>query len=103
MQFYNNPSCDLDGDGFGASFAQWSGDVTALSNETRVFVGAGAFSAAGGGYVPGDAFGARVALVGNGSEGNMGGVMLWAGSEGLGNVDGSGRDYLQYAKSALVV
>jgi len=103
VQFYNNPSCDLSGDGFGASFATWSADLAQLSNTTRVFVGAGAFSGAGSGYVPGDALGGRVALAQQGNVGNLGGVMLWDGSEGLRNVDGAGMDYLQYAKSALEV
>ncbi|GAB7341788.1 hypothetical protein MBLNU457_g0118t1 [Dothideomycetes sp. NU457] len=103
VQFYNNPQCDLSGDGFGASFGTWSADLAQLSNTTRVFVGAGAFSGAGSGYVPGDALGGRVALAQQGSVGNLGGVMLWDGSEGLRNVDGAGMNYLQYAKSALEV
>lgn len=103
MQFYNNPSCNLDSAGFRDSFAAWS---NLLSNGThatspKLYVGAGAFSGAGSGYVEGSGLGSRVSLARELYTDDLGGVMLWDGSEGLANVDQYGVDYLEYAKAAL--
>lgn len=103
VQFYNNPSCSLESPGFQDSFAAWP-DL--LSNGTRssgprVYVGAGATESAGSGYVEGSGLGSRVSLARELYTHNLGGIMLWDGSEGLANVDQNGVDYLEYAKAAL--
>lgn len=101
VQFYNNPSCDLDAPGFQRSFADWSNDLAAVSNTTKVFIGAGAFEGAGSGYVVGAGLSSMVSLVREMEVENLGGVMLWDGSEALSNVDQYGEDYLVYAKGSL--
>ncbi|KAG9632704.1 glycoside hydrolase, partial [Aureobasidium melanogenum] len=101
VQFYNNPSCDLSSDGFATSFADWSDDMLAANNETKVFVGAGASASAGSGYVEGDALGHQISLARELYTTNLGGIMLWDGVQGLVNVDEYGNDYLFYAKESL--
>lgn len=104
VQFYNNPSCNLDSDGFQASFAAWSANLSA-SNTTpgrpRLYIGAGAFEGAGSGYVEGDGLAVPISMARELYVDNLGGIMLWDGSEALENVDGYGVDYLTYAKAAL--
>ena len=104
VQFYNNPSCNLDSEGFQDSFAAWSANLSASSTtpgKPRVYVGAGAFSGAGSGYVQGDGLSGPVSLGRELHTDNLGGIMLWDGSEALANVDQYGVDYLEYAKAAL--
>jgi chitinase len=101
VQFYNNPSCDLSSDGFATSFADWSDDLLAANNETKVFIGAGASASAGSGYVEGDALGHQISLARELYTSNLGGIMLWDGVQGLVNVDEYGNDYLFYAKESL--
>ncbi|KAI4727356.1 glycoside hydrolase [Aureobasidium sp. EXF-10728] len=101
VQFYNNPSCDLSSDGFAAAFSGWSDELYAANNETKLFIGAGAFGGAGSGYVEGAALGHQVSLARQLYTSNLGGVMLWDGVEGLANVDEYGNDYLVYAKGSL--
>lgn len=101
VQFYNNPSCDLDSAGFATSFADWSDDLLAANNETKVFIGAGASASAGSGYVDGAALGHQISLARELYTENLGGIMLWDGVQGLANVDEYGNDYLSYAKESL--
>ena len=104
VQFYNNPACNLDSAGFQASFAAWSANLSAVSatpGRPRVYIGAGAFEGAGSGYVEGAGLAGPVGLARELYVGNLGGVMLWDGSEAAANVDGFGVDYLEYAKAAL--
>ncbi|KAH0340245.1 glycoside hydrolase, partial [Aureobasidium melanogenum] len=101
VQFYNNPSCDLSSDGFATSFANWSDDLFAVNNETKIFVGAGASASAGSGYVEGDALGHQISLARELYTTNLGGIMLWDGVQGSANVDEYGNDYLFYAKESL--
>ncbi|KAG9663262.1 glycoside hydrolase, partial [Aureobasidium melanogenum] len=101
VQFYNNPSCDLSSDGFATSFADWSDDLLAANNETKVFIGAGASASAGSGYVEGDALGHQISLARELYTTNLGGIMLWDGVQGSVNVDEYGNDYLFYAKESL--
>lgn len=101
VQFYNNPSCNIDSSGFQASFAAWSNDLAALSPSTRVFIGVGGFEGAGSGYIIGSGLETRVSLVRELDLDNLGGVMVWDGSMALANVDQYGDDYLVYAKGSL--
>jgi chitinase len=101
VQFYNNPSCELSSPGFADSFAAWSDDLYAASNQTKLYIGVGASAAAGSGYVDGAGLGHQVSLARQLYTGNLGGVMLWDGVEALGNVDEYGNDYLVYAKGSL--
>lgn len=132
VQFYNNPSCNLNnnnttsnGAGFLTSLQSWSADVTPIQGSDgsspfvdtmngvpspRVYVGAPAFPAAGSGWVEGEEF-VRVleGLRGLGLP-NFGGVMLWDGAYGVlsARVDGVygrtgvGRSYMRLVKDVLV-
>lgn len=101
VQFYNNPSCELSSSGFADSFAGWSDELFAANNNTKLYIGVGASAAAGSGYVDGAGLGHQVSLARQLYTENLGGVMLWDGVEGLGNVDEYGNDYLVYAKGSL--
>ncbi|KAI5198807.1 glycoside hydrolase [Aureobasidium subglaciale] len=101
VQFYNNPSCDLSSAGFADSFANWSDELSAANNETRLFIGVGGFEGAGSGYVEGAGLGHQVSLARQLYVGNLGGVMVWDGVEGGANVDEYGNDFLVYAKGSL--
>ena len=103
VQFYNNPSCNIDAQGFQQSFKAWS-DLLAsgtIVRGPRLYIGAAGFEGAGSGYVKGSGLGTRVRTARGLYVENFGGVMLWDGSEAALNVDEYGVDYLSYAKSAL--
>ncbi|KAK5109341.1 hypothetical protein LTR62_007110 [Meristemomyces frigidus] len=104
VQFYNNPSCNLNSTGFASSFEQWSKLLNDSSGEKqpRLYVGSGAFEAAGSGYVPGSELRGTVGRTDSHVVGSMGGIMLWDGSAALKNVDVHGRNYLEYAKAAVL-
>jgi chitinase len=103
VQFYNNPSCNLDAPGFQQSFKKWS-DLLASGTKVRgprLYIGAAGFEGAGSGYVKDSGLGTRVRTARGLYVENFGGVMLWDGSEAALNVDQYGVEYLSYAKSAL--
>lgn len=103
VQFYNNPSCNLDTPGFQQSFKAWS-DLLASGTQVRgprLYIGAAGFEGAGSGYVKGSGLGTRVRSAKGLYVENFGGMMLWDGSEAALNEDSYGVDYLEYAKSAL--
>ncbi|KAM0706728.1 hypothetical protein Q7P35_006058 [Cladosporium inversicolor] len=103
VQFYNNPSCNIDAPGFQQSFKAWS-DLLASGTQVRgprLYIGAAGFEGAGSGYVKGSGLGTRVRTARGLYVENFGGVMLWDGSEAALNVDQYGVDYLGYAKAAL--
>jgi chitinase len=103
VQFYNNPSCNIDTPGFRQSFQAWS-DLLASGTQVRgprLYIGAAGFEGAGTGYVKGSGLGTRVSTARGLYVENFGGVMLWDGSEAALNVDQYGVDYLEYAKTAL--
>jgi chitinase len=103
VQFYNNPSCNIDTPGFRQSFQAWS-DLLASGTQVRgprLYIGAAGFEGAGSGYVKGSGLGTRVRTARGLYVENFGGVMLWDGSEAALNVDQHGVDYLEYAKTAL--
>jgi chitinase len=103
VQFYNNPSCNLDAPGFQQSFKKWS-DLLASGTKVRgpkLYIGAAGFEGAGSGYVKGSGLGTRIRTARGLYVENFGGVMLWDGSKAAINVDQYGVDYLSYAKSAL--
>ena len=104
VQFYNNPACNLDSDGFQSSFAAWSANLSSSSTipgKPRIYIGAGAFEGAGSGYVQGPGLSSVISVARELYVHNLGGIMLWDGSEAMANVDQNGVDYLDYAKSAL--
>ncbi|KAK4895334.1 hypothetical protein LTR27_006677 [Elasticomyces elasticus] len=103
VQFYNNPSCNLNSTGFEASFKAWS---NLLANGTgrhkpRLYIGGGAADPAGTGYVEGQELRRHTNLAKNLRVKNLGGMMLWDGSMGIQNVDKFGHGYLHYAKAAV--
>lgn len=103
VQFYNNPSCNIDTPGFQQSFKAWS-DLLASGTQLRgprLYIGAAGFEGAGSGYVKGSGLGTRVRNARGLYVEKFGGMMLWDGSEAALNEDQYGVDYLEYAKSAL--
>ncbi|KAM0720620.1 hypothetical protein Q7P37_004757 [Cladosporium fusiforme] len=103
VQFYNNPSCNIDSVGFQESFREWSKLLSGggANAGPRLYIGAAGFEGAGSGYVKGSGLGTRVRTARGLYVDNLGGVMLWDGSEGVANVDQDGVDYLEYAKASL--
>ena len=87
VQFYNNPSCNLDSPGFQSSFAAWSANLSAAkipepgAPQMRLYMGAGAFEGAGSGYVPGAGLSVPVSSARELYVDNLGGIMLWDGLE----------------------
>ena len=82
VQFYNNGDCDVGQSGFLSALKGWSSDLA--NSPAKVFIGAPACSScAGQGYL--DA--AELAGVVASAQGidNLGGVMLWDGSEAMQN------------------
>ncbi|KAI9805796.1 MAG: hypothetical protein M1825_000410 [Sarcosagium campestre] len=103
IQFYNNPACELAApdDGFPASFAAWTTDLA--DSDARLFVGALAWPAGGGGYVDPEVLARQVARIRDSKA--FGGISLWDGPEGERNLDAKvveGGDYLQAARRAMV-
>lgn len=105
VQFYNNPQCNLDGDGFLSSFNAWSEDLLGNSTSTdarpRLFIGMPSWPGAGSGYVDGDQLQSTLEGVSLLNVPNLGGIMLWDGTNALLNKDGSGKDYIELAAAAL--
>ncbi len=120
IQFYNNPSCNLNFPAFPFSLQAWSADLSPSSTTSfvdigngvtgpRVFVGAPAFPAAGSGWMGGEQFLAVLRQVPGLRLANLGGVMFWDGAYGAlsGKMDGVygrtglGRTYMDLAKEAL--
>ena len=104
VQFYNNPPCNLGTAGFLDSFHAWSEDLmpnVSTGSGPRLYIGGGAWSGAGTGFVGGNDLAGIMGQVKNLDVPNFGGMMFWDGTEGLENMDGSGKDYLDYAKEAL--
>ena len=106
MQFYNNPTCNLDSPGFDASFAAWNADLTAAvgakgGRAPKIYIGAPTFEKGGTGYVDSQRFASIVQKAKGSGTSNFGGVMLWDGAEGRFNIDRNGRSYMQAAKAAL--
>lgn len=100
VQFYNNGDCNVGASGFVDSFKAWSSDLSAKGTGPKLYIGApGCTACAGSGYVDPTNMAGVVASVKDVS--NLGGVMLWDGSESSMNVN-SGKDYTQVVKSALV-
>ncbi|KAK0344077.1 hypothetical protein LTR94_015795 [Friedmanniomyces endolithicus] len=103
VQFYNNPSCNINSPGFQASVQAWS---KLLANSTaehkpRLYIGAGAAEAAGSGYVVGKKLRDHTDEVRSAQVKNLGGVMLWDGTMAMENLDSRGLGYLHYAKAAM--
>lgn len=102
VQFYNNPSCNLNSTSFKASFEAWSKQFSNGTTGTpRLYIGAPGFAGAGSGYTNGSQFSGFVKEARKANVSNFGGVMLWDGSEGLANVDEYGDSFLDYAKAAV--
>ncbi|KAK5121299.1 hypothetical protein LTR85_005465 [Meristemomyces frigidus] len=102
VQFYNNPSCNLNSTGFQASFKAWSKQLlNAEGKSPQLYIGAPGFAGAGSGYVNGSEFSRYVKEARKLKVKNFGGVMLWDGSEGMANIDEYGASYLDYAKAAV--
>lgn len=128
VQFYNNPSCNLNSPGFLAALQAWSDDLSAtnLSSSSsssssgfidigngvtspRLYVGAPSFPAAGSGWVGGQQFSELMEEVKEAGVRNLGGVMFWDGAYGLLSAredgvygrSGVGKSYMGLVKVAL--
>ncbi|KAF7512573.1 hypothetical protein GJ744_000834 [Endocarpon pusillum] len=125
VQFYNNPSCNLNSPGFLATLQAWSDDLCATNlsssyssgfidvgngvTSPRIYVGAPAFPAAGSGWVGGQQFSELMEGVKEVGLGNLGGVMFWDGAygvlsardDGVYGRSGVGESYMGLVKDAL--
>lgn len=98
MQFYNNGICNIGQSGFVDSFTAWSKNI---AGGPTLFIGAPACEAcAGTGYLAPAAVTTAIKSATAANVPNMGGVMLWDGSEGMTNTAG-GQNYNQVVKAAL--
>lgn len=98
VQFYNNGICNIGQSGFVDSFTAWSKNI---AGGPQLFIGAPACQAcAGSGYLAPDAVTAAIKSATAANVPNMGGVMLWDGSEAMTNTAGS-QNYNQVVKAAL--
>lgn len=98
VQFYNNGVCDIGQSGFVDSFTAWSKNI---AGGPQLYIGAPACQAcAGTGYLAPDAVTTAIKSATAANVPNMGGVMLWDGSEGETNTAG-GQNYNQVVKAAL--
>ncbi|CAD6577414.1 MAG: hypothetical protein ASARMPREDX12_008338 [Alectoria sarmentosa] len=98
VQFYNNGICNIGQSGFVDSFTAWSKNI---AGGPQLYIGAPACQAcAGTGYLAPDAVTTAIKSATAANVPNMGGVMLWDGSEGMTNTAG-GQNYNQVVKAAL--
>ncbi|KAF6226238.1 hypothetical protein HO133_009104 [Letharia lupina] len=98
VQFYNNGVCDIGQSGFVDSFTAWSKNI---AGGPQLYIGAPACTAcAGTGYLAPEAVTSAIKSATAANVPNMGGVMLWDGSEGMTNTAG-GQNYNQVVKAAL--
>ncbi|KAK5008713.1 hypothetical protein LTR28_003599 [Elasticomyces elasticus] len=105
VQFYNNPSCNIDSVGFIDSFAAWASDLTSASASPgfpKLFIGVPAWPGGGSGYVVGSGLETIISGARAQYRTNFGGIMLWDGSAAMMNVDEYQNNYLVYAKGSLV-
>ncbi|MCJ1350300.1 MAG: Chitinase 3 [Icmadophila ericetorum] len=100
VQFYNNGDCNVGASDFVSSFEAWSSDLStgkgANGNPTKLFVGVPATEdAAPDAYLAPAALTTALQSI-KGKASNMGGVMMWDGSEAVLN-----NNYQEVAKQAL--
>lgn len=107
VQFYNNAmaGCDIGQPGFIDSLKAWSNDLsgnsTAAGKGPKLYIGAPACEeCAGKGYLEPANMTSVIKSAMKAGIGNLGGVMLWDGSEAKNNTGAEG-DYLKVVKSAL--
>lgn len=106
VQFYNNAmaGCDIGQPGFIDSLKAWSNDLSGNSTTAKgpkLYIGAPACEeCAGKGYLEPANIRSVVKSAMKAGVGNLGGVMLWDGSEAMNNTGAEG-DYLKVVKSAL--
>ena len=89
VQFYNNPSCNVGTSGFLASFQQWSSQLKLGGDEwghkPQLFIGAEASAADGASYIDMGSMQGVVKSARGAAVSNLGGVMLWDGSQAVAN------------------
>lgn len=100
VQFYNNPSCQLDtGEVFLDSIAAWEKDLhyrdTSGTGKPRLLIGMGAWPGAGEGFVEAESLDRIMEGVKKRLGRSLGGIMLWDGTVGESN------GYVEAAKAAL--
>lgn len=103
VQFYNNAAanCDVGQPGFLDSLKAWSSDLSAKGAGPKLYVGAPACSdCAGAGYLDPGAITSVISSIKTAGLSNLGGIMLWDGSEAMANKAGGG-DFTTAVKSAL--
>ncbi|KAK0516303.1 hypothetical protein JMJ35_000906 [Cladonia borealis] len=103
VQFYNNGDCNVGESGFMASLTAWSGDLSAKGAGPQLYIGGPACETCGPhGFLEPTAVAPAIQAVHSTGLKNVGGMMLWDGSEAMLNTNGTGgKTYLQVVKAAL--
>lgn len=103
VQFYNNGDCNIGASGFMASLAAWSEDLSAKGAGPQLYIGGPACETCGPhGFLEPTAVAPAIQAEYSAGLKNFGGMMLWDGSEGKLNTNGTGgKTYLQVVKAAL--
>jgi chitinase len=116
VQFYNNPSCDINsGSQFISALQSWSTDLASgatyntRSSENnastgitpRLYIGASASSAVNSGFVDVSDFSLVLESVRSAKINNLGGTMFWDGVLGEESAGVSGQSFMQITKSVL--
>ena len=103
VQFYNNGDCNVGESGFMASLTAWSGDLSANGAGPQLYIGGPACETCGPhGFLEPTAVAPAIQAVHSAGLKNVGGMMLWDGSEAMLNTNGTGgKTYLQVVKAAL--
>ncbi|KAL9008866.1 MAG: hypothetical protein Q9173_006049 [Seirophora scorigena] len=103
VQFYNNGDCNVGQPGFEASLTAWSRDLqSATGDGPKLYIGApGCSACAGSGYLGAGQMAGVLQKAKAAGLSNLGGVMLWDGSEGMANREAAGKSYLSAVKGAM--
>lgn len=106
VQFYNNGDCNVGRPGFEASLMAWSRDLQRPAGGgeggPRLYIGApGCSACAGSGYLGAAQIAGVLQRAKAAGLSNLGGVMLWDGSEGMANREAGGKSYLSAVKAAV--
>ncbi|KAI4085913.1 MAG: hypothetical protein LQ344_008027 [Seirophora lacunosa] len=103
VQFYNNGDCNVGQPGFEASLMAWSRDLQGAQGEgPKLYIGApGCSACAGSGYLGAAQMAGVLQRAKAAGLSNLGGVMLWDGSEGMANREAGGKSYLSVVKAAV--
>ena len=101
VQWYNNPMCDVGTSAFLNSFKAWSAQLAEKGPGPKLYIGLpGCKKCAGSGYLKISALKSTLNDAKGANVSNLGGAMLWDGTQALANTE-EGKDYLTQLKEAL--